>query len=351
MLYLNFSFFWVMKDFLTSNQRLAYVTIHKKCNDKKKADRIKSILMLDKGLSYNEIAELLLLDDLTIRRWHELYKSNGIKSLLKYNFTGGVGKLEIQQEHELSLHLEKQIYLTAKEITAYVEDKYGIKYSPKGMTKLLHRLGFNYKKPKHIPGKANKQAQLEFIEKYNQLKTNKAPDDKIYFMDGVHPLHNSQPAYGWIKRGKEQTLKTNTGRQRININGAYDIENHKAIIREDESINAQSTIALLEQMLKEQPLGMLYIILDNARYYRSNLVKGFIQNNERVSLVFLPPYSPNLNIIERLWKIFKKKTTYNKYYEKFSVFKEKCMDFFENIDQYKIELKSLMTDNFQIIQA
>ena len=219
------------------------------------------------------------------------------------------------------------------------------------MGKLLHRLGFTYKKPKHIPGKANKQLQKEFIQSYGQLKENKADEDTIYFMDGVHPLHNSQPAYGWIKKGKEQTLKTNTGRQRININGAYDIENHKVIIREDESINAQSTIALLEQMLKEQPLGMLYIILDNARYYRSKLVQEFITKNSRIQFVFLPPYSPNLNIIERLWKLFKKKTTYNEYYEKFSVFKEKCMDFFENIDQYKNELKSLMTDNFQIIQA
>jgi transposase len=348
---LNFSLLWYMKDFLTTNQRLAYVTIHKKCKDKKKADRIKSILMLDKGFSYNEIAELLLLDDITIRRWYEIYKLDGIKSLLKYYFVGGVGKLEIQQEQELCVHLENKIYLTAKEIVAYVEGKYGVKYSPKGMTKLLHRLGFSYKKPKHIPGKANELAQLEFIDKYNQLKADKGTDDKIYFMDGVHPLHNSQPAFGWIKKGKEQTLKTNTGRQRININGAYDIENHKAIIREDESINAQSTIALLKQMLEEQPLGMLYIILDNARYYRSNLVQEFILKNDRVKFMFLPPYSPNLNIIERLWKIFKKKTTYNEYYEKFSVFKEKCMGFFENLDQYKTELESLMTDNFQIIQA
>jgi transposase len=215
----------------------------------------------------------------------------------------------------------------------------------------LHQLGFSYKKPKHIPGKANQKAQEEFIARYTQLKETKSPEDRIYFMDGVHPLHNSQPAYGWIRKGKEQALKANTGRMRVNINGAYDIENQKVIIREDESINSQSTIALLEQMLKEQPFGILYIILDNARYYRSQIVKEYLEKNQRVQFVFLPPYSPNLNIIERLWKLFKKKTTYNKYYEKFAVFKEKCMGFFENIDKYKIELDSLMTDNFQLIQA
>lgn len=130
-------------------------------------------------------------------------------------------------------------------------------YTPKGMTSLLHILGFAYKKPKHVPGKANRQAQEAFIEKYNDLKKGKAPEDRIYFMDGVHPMHNSQPAYGWIKKGGNAILKTNTGRQRVNINGVYDIENQKVIVREDKSINAQSTIALLEQILKEQPLGMI----------------------------------------------------------------------------------------------
>ncbi len=126
------------------------------------------------------------------------------------------------------------------------------------MRSLLHTLGFTYKKPKHVPGRANRQAQEEFIEKYNNLKEDKAPEDRIYYMDGVHPMYNSQPAYGWIKKGKEATPKTNTGRQRVNINGAYDIENQKVVIREDERINAQSTIALLDQMLKEQTWGAVY---------------------------------------------------------------------------------------------
>ncbi len=168
-------------------------------------------------------------------------------------------------------------------------------------------------------------------------------------MDGVHPMHNSQPAYGWIKKGKETILVTNTGLQRVNINGAYDIENLKIVIREDERINAQSTIALLEQMHKEQPLVVLYIILDNARYYSSKLVQGFILENTRIEFVFMPLYSPNLNIIDLLWKFFKKKITYKEYYEKFSVCKKESMGFFQNIERYKSELQTLMTDNFELI--
>jgi transposase len=340
-----------MSGFLSPEQIVAYKKMHKKVQYLREGDRIKAILMLNKGLSYKEVAELLLIDDGTVRRWYRIFELEGIKTLLKDKYIGGTSKLSSAEQLELTTHLESRIYLSAKEVCSYVEAKYAITYTIKGMTSLLHQLGFSYKKPKHVPGKANQKAQEEFIEKYQQLKATKSSDDRIYFMDGVHPLHNSQPAYGWIRKGKEQTLKTNTGRMRVNINGAYDIENQKVIIREDESINSQSTIALLEQVLKEQRFGIIYIILDNARYYRSQMVKEFLEKNQRIQFVFLPPYSPNLNIIERLWRLFKKKTTYNKYYEKFAVFKEKCMGFFENIDEYKTELESLMTDNFQLIQA
>jgi len=340
-----------MQNFLTPEQISEYRRMHKKVRTLREGDRIKAILLLNKGYSYEEIAELLLIDDGTVRRWYLIYENKGIKILLEDNYIGGTSKLTTSDQLELSSHLENNIYLTAKEICAYVDTKYGIDYTSKGMTSLLHQMGFSYKKPKHIPGKANQKAQEEFIERYKKLKENKSTEDRIYFVDGVHPLHNSQPAYGWIKKGKEQSLKTNTGRMRVNINGAYDIAAHKVIIREDESINSQSTIALLEQMLKEQPLGLLYIILDNAKYYRSRIVKDFLEKNQRIQFVFLPPYSPNLNLIERLWRFFKKKTIYNKYYEKFAVFKEKCLNFFENIDDYKNELETLMTENFQLIQA
>ena len=341
-----------MKNFLSQEQILSYKQLHRNYRgDQRKSDRIKAILMLNEGYGYEEISKILLLDDSTIRRWHETYMATDLNTLLNDKYPGRDSKLTESQKEKLASHLANKVYLTSKEICLYVETEFDVSYTPNGMVSLLHQLGFSYKKPKQVPGKADREAQLAFVKKYNQTKADKNPGDRIYFMDGVHPLHNSQPAFGWLKKGKQQSIKSNTGRQRININGAYDIENHHVIIREDESINAQSTIALLEQMLKKQPLGMLYIVLDNARYYRSKLVKEFLDENTRINLMFLPPYSPNLNIIERLWKYFKKKTVYNKYYEKFSVFKEISMKFFENIEIYQSELKTLMTDNFQIVHA
>jgi len=340
-----------MTSFLSPQQVIEYRRLHKQCKSLREADRIKAILMLNKGYSYEQIAELLVMDEDSIRRWHKDYQAGGMQNLLANKYAGGEPKLDMRQQQALSEYLEQNICQTTKEVCGYVERKYGISYSIKGMNCLLHRMGFTYKKPKHLPGKADRQKQEAFIRQYEALRQSKKNEDRIYFMDGTHPLHNPQLGYGWIKKGTEQFIRSNTGRDRVNINGAYDIENHRVIIREDESINAQSTIALLKQMLKKQRLGILYVILDNARYYRSREVQGFLSKHPRIQFKFLPPYSPNLNLLERLWKFVKKKVAYNKYYEKFSVFRKTFIGFFQKLEEHQKELKSLMTENFQLFPA
>jgi len=106
-------------------------------------------------------------------------------------------------------------------------------------------------------------------------------------------LHNSQPAYGWIKKGTTMVIPSNTGWQRINLNRAYCLEDHIAVVHESERVNAQSTIELFENIKKKQPIGRIHIILDNAKYYRSQVIKEYLKYNPRINLVFLPPYCPN----------------------------------------------------------
>jgi len=217
------------------------------------------------------------------------------------------------------------------------------------MQYVLKRLGFVYKKTKAVPGKANAAKQEAFVAAYEELKATKDEDDPIYFVDGVHPQHNSKPSYGWILKGKEKQIRSNTGRQRLNLNGALNAETLEAIVREDPSINAQSTILLLSELeLKHPEAEQIYVILDNARYYRSTLVQEYIEDS-KIALLFLPPYAPNLNLIERLWKFFKKKVLANRYYESYLEFKKTCKAFFRKLPKFQDELDSLLTDNFQII--
>jgi transposase len=123
----------------------------------------------------------------------------------------------------------------------------------------------------------------------------------------------------------------------------------EVIIRTDDTINAQSTIELFKEIeMKSPEAGNIHVITDNARYYKNKLVTAYLRSS-KIKLLHLPPYSPNLNIIERLWLFFHRKILYNKYFETFTEFKQKSISFFENLSDFKPELDTLLTDKFQII--
>lgn len=322
---------------------------HRHTSDKRYADRVKSVYLLGKGWSVTKIAEALMIDRETVRNYFKRYRKGGLSALQKHEAGGSDAALNEENRQALDLHLREQLYLTAKEIAHYVEQRWHISYSESGMTQLLHRLGYVYKKPKLIPGKADANRQRAFVEQYQTLKAEKAPDDPIYFMDATHPHHNPIAGYGWIKRGQNHEIRSNTGRQRLNINGAIDCASPRLVVRYDDTINAQSVVKLLKQIEQQHPrANRIHIICDNARYYRSKVVTEYLLDS-KIELIFLPPYAPNLNLIERYWRFFKKQILYGKYYETFALFKQACDEFFAAPERYKEKLNSLLTDNFQII--
>ena len=335
---------------LTPEEIAALRAEHRQMSFRTDAYRINAIILLGTGWTQVQVAEALLLDERTIRRYVKAYKENGIQGLLEVRFQGGLAYLDAIEIKRLDKHLQQTLYLQVADIPQYIKDTFGVSYTISGVTQLLHRMDFVYKKPKHVPGKANREDQEDFLETYHQLKEDKNPEDPIYFMDAAHPQHNSVPSYGWIKKGQEVEIKANCGRQRLNINGAVDIETMTVVHRFDDTINADSTLALFKQMEKKHPSSeVLNIIADNARYYRSKLVKEFLQTS-RIQIHFLPPYSPNLNLIERLWKYFRKVVLYNEYYETFSEFVDAAKRFFLNLKRKKHReaLRTLLTENFHL---
>jgi transposase len=246
----------------------------------KYSDRIKCILLLDSGKSVNEIAEFLFLSPNSIRSHLKSYQAGGLEGLVCDNYQGSQCRLTHVQKEELSLHLTENLYQTIASIRDYILKTYTVKYSLSGLRSLLSSMDFVYKKPKAVPGKADRLAQEEFLRDIEQkLKEN--PDKvAVYYADGVHPQHNTHCSYGWIKRGENKEIKTNTGRQRMNINGAINANNPTdVIIEEATAINAQSTIALLKKIEKRNPnLEIIYLVADNARYYRCTLVNEYLRS-------------------------------------------------------------------------
>ena len=156
------------------------------------------------------------------------------------------------------------------------------------------------------------------------------------------------PDYAWIATGKDRYIKSNSGRQRINILGAYSPNDKSRIILSCETIDQNNVLRLLKKIeLKNKVCTRVYLYLDNARCNHSKLVRKYLKTSI-IKVKYLPSYSPNLNLIERLWKLLKKTSISNKYYETFDEFKNACMYTLKRADANFIQmLDSLMVENFQ----
>jgi transposase len=191
--------------------------------------------LLDNGFSCIEVGEILLLDDDTVRRYRNVYLSQGVESLLTDNNKGRVSFLNSKQLDALEKHITEHIYMDSKGIVAWIDNEFQISYSSSGINELLKRLCFVYKKPVLTPYKTNLEKQEEFIKQYKELKENLTKEDQIYFMDDVHPQHNTIGSYGWIKKGENKHLKTNNVRKRININGALNLKTKELLYVKDQA--------------------------------------------------------------------------------------------------------------------
>jgi transposase len=147
-------------------------------------------------------------------------------------------------------------------------------------------------------------------------------------------------------------LKSNGGRKRVNIHGAVNIETKDIVTDFPKSVNKKSTDRLCRKIEAKHPNAeKIHLFIDNASYYTARwLLEQLKLRKSKIVLHFLPTHSPNLNIIERLWKFLKKKILYNTYYEKFEDFLSACKNFFRCRTKYRAELRSLLTENFQLFE-
>lgn len=320
---------------------------HSSCNDRKEGDRIKAVLLRSEGWTVPMISQALRIHQTTVTRHLNDYRQD------KLSIASGGSKsaLDEDQTAELVSHLEETTYLTTQEIVSYVEEKYEITYSVPGMNKWLHRNGFSYKKPKGTPYKACKKAQEQFIAKYNDLKENLPEEDGILFMDSCHPSMATKITYGWIKKGQSKAIETSASRTRINLVGAINLSNVTSpVICTYSTVDGEAVTDFLEQVRKHSGItGKINLILDQAGYNKDAdvITKAKILN---IDLHFLPPYSPNLNPIERLWKVMNEYSRNNRFFKTAQEFRQSIGDFFgKTVPEIGEVLASRITDNFEML--
>jgi transposase len=340
--------------FLTAKERAELTALARNgLAEHRLSRRANAVLLLDKGWSCERVAEALFVDDDTIRQWHGLFVSASASGLSKFEAGGGGGFLNEAQEAQLKAWIARTLPRSTRQVGTYILGEFGVVYeSRSGLIKLLHRLGLEYQKPEVIGRNLDESKQKAFIAAYENLLNSLGADEAVLFADAVHPTHAARPVGCWTTKQEKLAIEQTSGRQRLNIHGAIDLESGQTRMIEAETIDALSTIRLLESIEALYPLmALIHVFLDNARYHHAKLVQEWLaQPGRRIRLHFIPAYCPHLNPIERLWGVMHKNITHNRCHATYKDFADATLGFLrQDIPKRWREFTSTVTDNFRII--
>jgi transposase len=317
------------------------------------ARRANALVLLDDGMSCAAIARVLFIDDDTIRTWYQLYQEDGIEGLAGFGHEGGICQLTGEQQDKLKAWITAALPRSTREVGAWITRECGIEYqSRSGLIALLHRLGMEHRKPKAISRKLDPEKQKAFIEQYNALMNRIFGDEAVIFADAAHPTHAVRPVGCWAPKDQPIAVEQSSGRDRLNIHGAIDLETGQTIMKDVLVVDAASTIMLLMAIETLYPgMRLIHVFLDNAGYHHAKLVQAWLARPGcRIRLHFIPAYCPHLNPIERLWGLMHRHVTHNKCYATFREFSIAMLTFLRDaVPANWNALCDEVTDNFRVI--
>jgi transposase len=316
--------------------------------------KMEALYLKSQGMAHKDICRICRIARVTLASYLKQYRDGGVERLKQLGYKGQPSALNAHRA-SLEEHFRKNPPRNTAEAQVVIEGLTGIRRSPTQVRAFMKRMGMKSLKVGFVPGKAansDKLAEQEnFLEKELEPRLAEAKEGKraVYFMDAAHFVHGA--FLGMIWCFARLFIPSPSGRKRFNVLGALNAVTKEVVAVSNETyINSQSVCELLLQIAQRCSAKPVTIILDNARYQRCSLVQGFAANLG-IELLFLPSYSPNLNLIERFWRFVKKKCLYSKSYSNFMDFKTaiaQCIQQAPFEDSEKLE--SLLAWNFQSFQ-
>ena len=246
---------------------------------------------------------------------------------------------------------------TVKEARQQIEQRTGIRRGLTQVRHFLHRLGLTPRKVAAlpIPPKAtlpeHVQTQAEFLDRQlkPRLEQARAGRRAVYFVDAAHFVFLTFLGTLWC--WARQFIRAASGRKRYNVLGALNAVSHQLIQVTNHSYINAASVCLLLRAVAEGTTGLpITLVLDNARYQKCALVQALAQQLN-IELLYLPSYSPNLNLIERVWRFVKSeclRTTHYDRYDEFTTAIQQCLD--DLPTKHKEAMDTLLTHEFQTFE-
>ncbi len=325
-------------------------------HDKHIYQRLSAVLWIAEGKSRAEVAQLLGRSVRQLSDWLRLFRNRGLEDLCTLPHRGDPGNLAAAQIDQLKHAISLGRFRTTDQIRLWIKETFGVPYSSSGVKDLLKRLGASYHKVTGFLWKANPKKHKEFVAKYHRQRGAAGRPDarrtRFDFVDACHPIGGLDLVYScWLLVGQRFLVGMGSGRKRLNSLGAYcpDDQEYLDLRLTRDNINGEQLVNLLRLLRAQHPEVERFVLyLDRARYFTAPVVKDWLRRHPEFQLEPLPTYSPNLNLIERLWK-FLRKTALNRWFKTFEAMQEAVSGVLDPLSDYRRELETLMAQNLDIV--
>jgi transposase len=339
---------------LTPQQRNDISDRRRQAQDRRIYQRLSAVLWSDAGRTREEIAELVGVSTRQVGQWFRIFRNKGLDQLCTLHYQGDPGHLRPAQVQRLKQEIATGVFHNAEQVRTWVQETWGVDYSISGLKDLLRRIGASYHKVSGFFWKADIEEQKKFVRKHRRHKREAGPTTRRYFVDACHPVWGVDLLYScWLLVGQRFYVGVGNGRKRLNILGAYSPDDHDYVDLRltKENITGEQFVKLLEALLAKHPGTEKFLLyLDNARYYSKPCVKEWLAAHREFRLVPVPAYSPNLNLIERLWKFLRKKAL-SRWHVTFEGMQAAVAEVLDRLGDHRDELSTLMTERFAIVEV
>jgi transposase len=340
---------------LTSEQRREVERRRKKTLDRRIYQRLTAVLTVAEGNSREEVAHLLGIGLTQLGEWLRIYRNKGLDDLCALPYRGDPGNLTASQVDQLKEKVSTGCFRNSDQIRQWLQDTFGVSYTPSGVKDLLRRIGVSYHKVTGFLWQADPDKQKEFVRKHERQKAQArraGATTRRYYVDACHPIWGLDLVFScWLLVGQRFLVGRGSGRKRLNILGAYgpDDQEYLDLRLTRDNINGEQFVNLLRLLRERHPEVKKFILyLDNAKYYDKPVVQEWLARHPGFHLEPVPPYSPNLNLIERLWKFLRQKALC-RWHKTFEAMQEAVAAVLDHLDRYRDELATLMVEQFHII--
>jgi transposase len=341
---------------LTAEQEKEIERRRKATLDRRIYQRLTAVLAIASGKTREEVAELLGISLTQLGEWLRVFRNKGLDALCETHYKGDPGKLTPDQVAQLKAKVSTGCFRNSDQIRDWIESTFGVHYSSSGVKDLLKRIGVTYHKVSGFLWKGNPDKQHAFVERVARHKREmRCPDAKRtrrYYVDACHPIWGLDLVFCcWLLLGQRLLVGMGSGRKRLNILGAYCPDDHEYVdyrLTRD-NINGEQFVNFLRLLRSLHPETEKFILyVDGAKYYSSPVVKEWLKRHPEFLLSQIPPYSPNVNLIERMWKFMRAKALC-KWHKTFEDMQTAVSEVLDHLDKYRTELQTLMTEKFHII--